>query len=351
MVALLDEPSLEHLGFNPPAIPSPILARVLGNKFGIGGSLRSLAGERDQNLRVLAEDGKTYVLKVSGPGESLEQVEFQVRALEHIARMDPGLPVPKHIPTVDGQFMTPVINEEGECHQARLLTFVEGTPIETFPPPSARQIHEIGALGGRLCLALRGFDHPAATRFMPWDLMNGLIVLETFRARYFPAELADACAPHFERLERCSLPRMAALPVQVIHNDAHLGNLLSDLRTADSVTGVIDFGDMVKRPMVVDLAVVLGSLIETSADVIGCARQLLQGYQRYVEIPDEQLELLFDAVFARSALTVQLLSFRLQKSGDNAAKNKISLLPAMRVLQTLLSLDRERFISEIMRQR
>ncbi len=351
MTDLPDELRLEHLGFRPPAFSQAKLTAILADKFGIRGSLSPLAGERDQNTRVLAGDGEAYVLKVSGPGESLEQVDFQVQALEHIARVDPGLPVPRHIATPDGAFTTPVLDAEGICHQVRLLTFVEGTPIESLSPPSPKQIREIGALAGRLCLALRDFDHPAATRFMPWDLMNGLVVRETFRTRYFPAELADACAPHLDRLERCSLRRMEALPAQVIHNDAHLGNVLSDPGKPDSVTGVIDFGDMVKRPVVVDLAVALEGLIETSCDVIRCARQLLQGYERCVAVADAQLELLFDAVFARSALTLQLFSFRLQNASEEDGLKAVSLPQAMHGMEKLLSLDREHFISEIMRRR
>lgn len=59
------------------------LARRL---YGIDGRIAPLAGERDQNCRIEAADGRCCVLKISNPSESVGVVDFQIAALDHIAR-------------------------------------------------------------------------------------------------------------------------------------------------------------------------------------------------------------------------------------------------------------------------
>ena len=69
--------------------------RVALTRYGIR-ALRAepLVSERDRNFRLDAIDGRRYVLKFSNSAEQEQVVDFQNRALQHIAVTDPGLPVP-----------------------------------------------------------------------------------------------------------------------------------------------------------------------------------------------------------------------------------------------------------------
>ena len=49
-------------------------------------------------------------------------------------------------------------------------------------------------------------------------------------------------------------PRLAGLRHQVIHNDYHLFNVLVAQDDASRVTGIIDFGDMIRAPLVAEVA-------------------------------------------------------------------------------------------------
>ena len=342
---------MENFRFNPPSFPYAVLSEFLATSFGANGAMKPLAGERDQNVRITTETGREYVFKIAGPDESFDLVDFQIKALEHVRQFDPSIPVPHHIRTLSGQLSTVITDEAGVPYHVRLLTFLPGVPMDTVEPPTDKQIVEIGSLTGRLCLALQDFKHTAATHFMPWDAMNGLVVFDSFKARYTPPDLVDDFAPHLERLKDISLPLMAALPTQVVHNDAHLGNLLSDPAKPDNVVGLIDFGDIIERPLVIDLSSTIASIIETNANVVGCCRLLLEGFERHVSAPDNQLELLYDAVFARLALSVQLFQFRQINVSRDEEIESFYLPRVIQALQTLLATERTRFTSDIMHGR
>ena len=97
-----------------------VLARA---RFGVVGRARALTSERDLNFRIRAEDGRTYVLKVANAAEEAAVLDFQNRALDHIAAADPDLPTPRVVPTTDGAAMF-----ESQGSLVRLLTWLALIP-------------------------------------------------------------------------------------------------------------------------------------------------------------------------------------------------------------------------------
>ena len=341
------EPTAEDLHFTPPSFSRDVLGRLLFREYAISGELKLLAGERDQNLRVTTRDDRRFVLKVSSRQESADAVDLQIQALERIRRRDPALPVPRHVRTTDGALQTAVANDDGITHHVRLLTYLPGEPLQNLGPPSERTMRAVGALMGRMCQALHGFSHPAADRFMAWDTMNGLTVLEAFRSRYLPHDLKETCAPFFERFASHSLPRLRQLPSQLIHNDMHLGNLLCDPAKPTELTGCIDFGDMVDRPTVLDLAATLGEIIGIATDPLARCRALLDGFRRHVSFPDDQVDLLYDAIQARTVLCAQLAMFRIAWANNDPDIESVHLPHAIDAVRAISSIDRDSFVRAI----
>ncbi len=70
--------------------------------FGLECSARPLVSERDQNFRLMANDGVEWVLKIANPAEDPAILDMQTQALLHIAKIDPGLAVPKVMRTLKG---------------------------------------------------------------------------------------------------------------------------------------------------------------------------------------------------------------------------------------------------------
>lgn len=326
------------LCFNPPTFEASELIDCLQRQYGIEGEFHELAGERDQNFRVNSTDGQRFVFKISAIDEDFSRVDFQIRALEHIRSVAPELPVPRHLMAADGRLLAQIFDGEGNAYHVRLLTYLDGSPLTELGAPSRQTIRSLGRMQARLCLALRDFSHPAATHFMPWDTMNGLVVSEVMCRDYLPPALAESCAPILERLRKLVLPGLLQMPSQVIHNDVNMGNALVDPARPEEISGIIDFGDLVKRPLVIDLASSLAMIIEYGPEVSPSAATLVAGFEELCPLPGKQRELMYDALCARAILTVQLVKYYrdnvLSKEKYDADDYNRSILSLERILAT-----------------
>lgn len=339
----------EELRFNPPHFGESVLRDFLEEQYGITGSFKSLAGERDLNIRVTTEEGNKYIYKISSPDEFDETVDFQIKALLHLEVKDPGLAVPRLIQNKDDKPSCTLKDEDGKPHHVRLLSFVDGIPLDSFDDLSYETIKEVGRITGRLCVALKDFKHPAAKNFMPWDTMNGLIFSDELRQKYVPDDIKNLVEDHLERLQNHGVSKILALPHQVIHNDGHSGNVICAIDKPEIVTGVIDFGDMLERPIIVDVAVSLISMISHNSDILGTTSAMLEGYQKHTPIPEDQLELLYDALAAVTILCVQLLNYRAIHHAYNKQKLEEEDFEGMlETAKVFLNFDKDVFTNHVM---
>jgi Ser/Thr protein kinase RdoA (MazF antagonist) len=337
----------EELRFAPPELDEETVADFVERHWGLRGALRRLAGERDQNFRLRLDDGRQFVIKIASPLEDPALVDYQVRALLHVARRDRGLPTPRIVPATDDRAVCEYSSPTGETHAVRLLSWVAGKPLGSMPALPLGAVHATGQLQGRLCRAFADFAHPAQRHFMPWDALNGLVESPALRHGYLPESLQERCAPILERLEHESLPRMRSLPAQVIHNDAHRGNIMCDPDDASVITGVIDFGDLAFRPVVTDLATSLTSFTGHSHDPLLIAGTLVSGFRSVLAIDDAQLALLYDALLTRAILTVQLLTYRVRHAGAPESVRTVDLAESVVNLKVALSMDPDRFLAAV----
>jgi hydroxylysine kinase len=339
-------PTADDLRFSPPRLSEDLLGPFLWKHWGIEGELSRLSGERDQNFRITAANGSRYVFKIASPLEDLALVDFQTQALLHLEASDPGIPVPRIRRSLSGKLFETLETDAGD-HPVRVLSWVDGVPLGDFDPPSHDTIAQIGALQGRMCRAFHGFEHEGSSHFMPWDILNGLVVSESLRNDYLRGDLAERCAPALEHLSTYALPRMRELPHQVIHNDAHSGNVLCDPNDPATITGVIDFGDLVHRPIVVDLATSLASIVESSEEPIPASAALVGGFVQYSNIPPEQLELVYDALLARAIMIVQLLQFRADHTDVDASLVEEDIPDVEKGLERALKMNRSEFLDAL----
>ena len=347
MLTTHDELTADDLRFRPPSLSLEILKPFLRDRWQFDGDFERLSGERDQNFRVTTADGIQYVYKIASSIEVPELVDFQVQALLHLEKTNPDIPVPRMVRSADENAVETVFDDAGEAYAVRVLSYIQGVPVGSVDSPSLQTVEQIGALQGRICWAFNGFDHDAAMHFMPWDIMNGLVISRSLRADYLKDGLAEQCAASLERLEFDALPRMHKFPHQVIHNDAHSWNVICDPDNPSTITGVIDFGDLAKRPLLVDLATSLASVIEHSPNPLQSSAALIRGFQRHMPVPDEQLELVYDATLARMILIVQLTEFHVANTDVDAKFGREELAEAKIALRKLLSIDPSEFLDFI----
>ena len=99
--------------------------------YGIDARLEPLASERDQNFLATGSDGSMQVLKFANAYESKAITDFQVQGLLHVARVDPDFPVPRIVPTNDGELIFEV--DEKACDKVadRAREVMEGAADPT----------------------------------------------------------------------------------------------------------------------------------------------------------------------------------------------------------------------------
>ena len=197
-------------------------------------------------------------------------------------------------------------------------------------------LHDLGRKLGQLAQALADFDHPAVHRDFHWDLANGNRVVNEFAGLIDNASLR-------ELVLKCRFEPPASLRRSVIHGDANDYNLLVDPESM-TVTGLIDFGDMVYSYTVGDLAIAIAYVILDKTDPHAAAAEIVEGYRSEFELREDELEALWPLVRLRLAMSVCLAAHQL------SSNLKISICrSARRAIEENLPriyADERRFIKE-----
>jgi hydroxylysine kinase len=307
-------------GFDPPSVSGEQVLAIARNHWGIAGTAQRLRGERSHNSRIAADDGRAWTLQIQSASEDRSAIDLQTRAMQHLESRTPDVPVPRVVTTLADEPHAEV-ELDGRIHLVRLVTFLPGAvfdPTEILPDRAHRAI---GVIIGRIAAALDDFDHPSLGHFMPWDVANGLIVDDDLRSE-LTAPSTAALASVDDRLASIA-DAMPHLPHRVVHNDGHAGNLVRPDATSDQVSGVIDFGDLVRTVTAADVAIIAESFAPDDPDPARVVAAITEGYHRHVPLDEHELEAIPELVLARTALNVLLGEFQIRHAphlADRAAR-------------------------------
>jgi hydroxylysine kinase len=285
-----------------PRTPLESAVALVRERYGFATRAVALTGERDENFRLSAADGAEYVLKIASPAEERAVTELPIAALLHIENVDPALPCPRVVRALGGSTQVRSKDIGGSERTAYLLSYLPGQLLGRSAR-SARQRRACGRIGGRLSLALRGFEHPAAHRALIWDLRQVSQVarlLDEVPEFPFPHAASDL----LQRLVPTIDARLPRLRQQVVHNDLNPLNILVEPADEARVAGVIDFGDLTHSALVADVAVTAAEHIpEDCAAGSGGARESIRdvarGYHEITPLLPQELALLGTLVAAR----------------------------------------------------
>ncbi len=301
-----------------------------------------LSGYSCRNFYLRDRHGQEYVLKISNRGETTEELDLQNRAMEYLASQVRWLHFPRVLPAVNGELVNEVEGRDGQKYLARLLTYVPGEPLSRLSSVPLATFKDLGSLLGSIDLALQSFSHPAACREIPWDLKNVLWSQERLRFVPDPAKrrLIDF---HLAQLELRVLPRLRELRETIIYNDANENNLLvKDLKaTRPRITGLIDFGDMVKTYTAAEVAIAMTYAMMGKEDPVSLAAALLAAYHRVFQLEEQEINVLADLIIARLCISVTMSAWRRREEPENRYIS-ISEKPAWTLLETLLQTNPEK---------
>ena len=326
----------------PPVILEPAAAMFLHDNYGVEGTLQVLVSERDQNFRVKRESGESFVLKIANSAEAPEVTDFQNEALLHVAKIDPALPVPRVVRTLSGSTTSTIFDIDGRGHTARLLTWLEGVPLgsATTRPDNAGML---GQFLARLGIALRDFEHPASDYHLPWDLKRAGSLVELLDKLEDEA-LQAHCRQILDKFKSHTEPVLKTLRSQVIHDDLHSGNVLVDSDSHSTITGVIDFGDVVRSPLIVDVAVAAAYLIADDRDPLADMVRFLSAYTRLRPLQREEVALLYDLILTRNVMSLVIGGWRATLYPENREYLLESELEARKTIEILNGLDQSEVV-------
>ncbi|UCG25102.1 MAG: aminotransferase class III-fold pyridoxal phosphate-dependent enzyme, partial [Chloroflexota bacterium] len=298
---------IKFLDRNPPRFSEDEARRIAHDLFGLAGDLRPLKSERDQNFRLRTGNGEGYVLKLSNADEDPGVIDFQIQALGHIEQQDPRLPVPRVVRARDGAASAMAGDGRGTQHIARVLTYLPGVTLDNVALTPALW-RDVGKIAGRMDLALRGFFHPFARQEHPWDITR------CPELRPHTGHIADAAARQniedvLDHMATDILPRLKRQRHQVVHADIDSNNTLADPDRPDKITGIIDFGDMVYGPTVVEVAIAAHDSV-SSDDFTESLCAVVAGFDSILPLEEEEIDLVFDLVLARLAATATIIAWR-----------------------------------------
>ena len=312
---------LEASDARPPAIDEPTLRKLLAEDYAVSGQLTPLLGERDQNVRVDSDTGQCFVLKIAGVVEDPVVTDCQVQVLLHLEQNGCPVAVPSVRRTVAGEPSTEIIRGS-DRHIARLVTWVAGVQMSEVSL-SADIAWSFGQKLAQLGESLRGFRHAGEHQVLSWD-MQRLLQLRPILHHIDDTKARQLASTVLDDFEMRALPAFPGLRQQLIHSDANRENVLLDA-DQNGVTGFIDFGDMLRAPLVVDVAVAASYLRAFEGDALQFILPFVAGYHSVRNLETPEFELLFDLIRARLATTVSMLYWRLSARGEDDAYRQSTL--------------------------
>ena len=306
---------MKFLRANAPRFPIGEIEQLAQQHFGLTGSLDPLYSERDQNTRLREADGTAWVHKIGNAAEDPAIIDCQLETLLHVANVDPGLPVPRVRRTKSGATHVLIQSKDGTTHLFHVLSFLEGSIAGTATLDDALY-GKIGGIVARLGKAMRGIFHPAAgDRELLWDVRMSprLLPHVDLLKGAGHSKIAREILTHFAGQV---LPRLPQLRAQLIHGDVHEHNLILTDATPAEIAGIIDFGDMIHAPLVMDVADAVADFATEPAKVLDVLRAIVAGYHAVTPLEEDEIELIYDLVLTRLLLTPLTNAVRAKETPD-----------------------------------
>ena len=296
---------------------SPDEARAIAETcYGIQpAALRELPAELDRNFLLRADAGDGYVLKIAHRSVSESALDLQNKTLRHLrGTLDV---IPELIAAGDDADIVRVSAADGETYRARLLRYIEGVPLSEFRPHSDELLADIGARLGLLSARMQDFNHAEKRLGYRWHIGN--LGAVAGYGRDLPPD-KRALLDYFVGLyEAQAQPALPDLRHSFIYNDPNDSNIL--VRAAGpeppTVTGLIDFGDMVYAPTVADLALALAYIMMDAERPLDKAAPVIGAYNHDFPLTDAEIRLLYPLIAARLCLSVCISWFQQGQEPDN----------------------------------
>ncbi|TIC81293.1 aminotransferase [Nocardioides sp. GY 10113] len=282
-----------------PEVSREQASAIAAGVFGVGGELSPLGSQQDRNFRLVDGEGGSWLLKISNPVFTADEIDAQNAVMQRLAGRGVGVPEP--VPALDGALRS-TVDIDGVPHPVRLLTWVAGRPLIDHPGLDDELLAAVGALAGDVSVALAGFAHPGLDRELQWDLRRAASVVGTLIDHVTDAgereRLRDAVAAAAAVVDALA-PR---LPEQAVHGDLTDDNLLVD--DAGHLAGIIDFGDVSTGWRIAELVVACSFVLHHEPSRPLAVLPLIAAFDAHARLSDDEIEAIWPLLVLRGATLV-----------------------------------------------
>ena len=301
---------------SPPAVTVDDASKVAMDQFGWQANVKALTGERDKNYLLHTQEVGDVVLKFINPAEVADETDLQTQVLLWLEQQHCEVVVPKALRNRNGGLVSDY--EVGEqTYKVRAYTYLNGVAVAQAQMSEALQ-QSFGVRAAQLVMALDGFDHPALSRVLLWDVMH----LSQLRDWAIEVLMQDAMGPFvfafLDRFDTTILPALRALPQQVIHGDISKSNTVVSQDDETAIHGVLDFGDLCKAPRVVELAVAASYALDAeTGDLQAALARVVSGYESILSLSEAEKALIPDLILARLVQRIVISEWRASHFPNN----------------------------------
>ena len=296
----------------PPDFAAEAVAAVVAEKYRLRGEYTQLVSERDQNFRLKTPDGRGFVVKVTGLLEDLVATDFQIAALCHFEESGFNY-APRVVRTVSGEKRCVITSDDGQEYRLRVVTWLDGRLLHDVGLTTANA-RRFGLRLAELDQSLESFDFDGDGQAGLWDMQDAL-QLRSLLPHVNDEKVRQYASEVLTRFEETVVSALRALPRQAIHNDANPENIL--IGADGDVSGFIDFGDALKAPRIIEVAIAASYLRAAGDNPLKFIEAFVGGYHQRSPLSDAEFNVLFDLIRTRLATTLIVLFWRLSARDED----------------------------------
>jgi len=309
-----------------PTIDTQHCLEIAANLFALAAPklVKVLPSYLDQNF-LIETAGQLYVLKIANPSEEIAVLELQNQAMQFLEKNDLSALVPTVIPSSSGNTIEVVKSNNHQLH-VRLLSYLPGEILADAKPLKKDVLSGIGQFLGTVVTKLKTFKHPAAHRFMQWDLQQGATIISQHIQYFKTIKQKELIQFFFDRYQKNIEKTHQQLPKSIIHADANDYNVLvkqdASIFGKFKVGGLLDFGDMVYTQSINELAIAIAYAMENKANPLEVAVPIVAGFNEQYPLSTKEIDCLFDLACLRLCQTLTVGAHRRQSESENVYRDK-----------------------------
>jgi len=300
--------------------------------------LNSLPSYDDVNFYVKSGSNE-YVLKISNAFETKINLDLQNKAMRHL--FDHGVSVPSPVLSISGEEIISLNAKSGQTLFIRILTYLPGTLLSdvTLTPDLC---FNFGKSLGKMDRVFQEFQHPAAHRYMAWDLSNAKKVILAHLPVVQESERRDLIHYFIKQYEAKVEPILPIIRKSIIHGDPNDHNLLvTQNGNTYQIGGVLDFGDIVYAHTVNEISVAAAYAMLGKPNPIEVMVWMVEGYYNEFSLSRVELESIFLLSCMRLCTSAVMGVYNIGLQPENREYLEVHSKPAWEMLNKMRNVKPE----------